>query len=333
MINTFLATQKDLPPDQRQPIGPIEEFALAIHEIPLVEKRLQGWRYKMEFDAKLNDVKPDIESVLSACKELRASKKFLDILRIVLEVGNFLNGNSFREGAWGFKLDTLVNMVETKSGARKNYTLMHYFSELLERQYPQLLGFWKELSSVGQAAHVSLPTAQGEVNALKKGLNDLLNLYPTITSAGEKDKFKAVIGEFLSKAPETVSNVLELCQKAEAKYKELAKYFCEDPVKVSPEEFFSVIDKFLVSLQAAFEERENAKKEEEKKAKLEEKKAARKVAAQSKKKKGKPKDGVLDNIMSAAKNGDFRDMRKQQSKSTKKLVDPDMDEVLEGMGI
>jgi dishevelled associated activator of morphogenesis len=333
MINTFLATQKDLPPDQRQPIGPIEEFALAIHEIPLVEKRLQGWRYKMEFDAKLNDVKPDIESVLSACKELRASKKFLDILRIVLEVGNFLNGNSFREGAWGFKLDTLVNMVETKSGARKNYTLMHYFSELMERQYPQLLGFWKELSSVGQAAHVSLPTAQGEVNALKKGLNDLLNLYPTITSAGEKDKFKSVIGEFLSKAPETVSNVLELCQKAETKYKELAKYYCEDPVKVSPEEFFSIIDKFLVSLQAAFDERENAKKEEEKKAKLEEKKAARKVAAQSKKKKGKPKDGVLDNIMSAAKNGDFRDMRKQQGKSSKKLVDPEMDEVLEGMGI
>ncbi len=111
-----------------------KEFALKIHEIPLVEKRLQGWRYKLEFDAKLNDVKPDIESVLSACKELRASKKFLDILRIVLEVGNFLNGNSFREGAWGFKLDTLTAMVDTKSGARKNYTLMHYFSELLERQ-------------------------------------------------------------------------------------------------------------------------------------------------------------------------------------------------------
>ncbi len=57
-----------------------------------------------------------------------------------------------------------------------------------------MLGFWDELSSVSQAAHVSLPTAQGEVNALKKGLNDLLNLYPTVTPAGEKDKFKQVIG-------------------------------------------------------------------------------------------------------------------------------------------
>ena len=73
MINTFLATQKDLPEDQRQPIGPIEEFALCIHEIPLIEKRLQGWRYKTEFNEKLNDVKPDIESVLSACKELKGS--------------------------------------------------------------------------------------------------------------------------------------------------------------------------------------------------------------------------------------------------------------------
>lgn len=67
--------------------------------------------------------------------------------------------------------------------------------------------------------------------------------------------------------------------------KELAKYYAEDPTKVSPEEFFTIIDKFLTSLQAAFEEREAAKKDEEKKAKLEEKKAARKVAAASKKKK------------------------------------------------
>ncbi len=72
----------------------------------------------MEFDAKINDVKPDIESVLSACKELRGSQKFVDILKIVLEIGNFLNGNSFREGAWGFKLDTLAAMVDTKVRVR-----------------------------------------------------------------------------------------------------------------------------------------------------------------------------------------------------------------------
>lgn len=327
MINTFLASQKDLPADQRQPIGPIEEFALCIHEIPLVEKRLQGWRYKMEFDAKLNDVKPDIESVLSACKELRASSKFLDVLRIVLEVGNFLNGNSFREGAWGFKLDTLMNMAETKSGAKKNYSLMHYFSEMLEKNYPQLLGFWKELESVARAAKVSLPTAQAEVNSLKKGLNDLMNLYPTITPAGDKDKFKTVIGQFLSKAPENVNSVLEMCQKAESKYKELAKYFAEDPVKVTPEEFFTVIDKFLTSLLAAFEERETQKKDEEKKSKMEEKKAARKAAAASKKKKGKPKDGVLDNIMEAAASGEgFRDLRNKKAGTSSKTLD----DVMEG---
>jgi hypothetical protein len=61
------------------------------------------------------------------------------------------------------------------------------------------MGFWEELESVHQAAHVSLPTAQAEVNSLKKGLNDLLNLYPTVENSGDKDQFKKVIGEFLSK--------------------------------------------------------------------------------------------------------------------------------------
>ena len=332
MINTFLATQKDLPADQRQPIGPIEEFALCIHEIPFVEKRLQGWRYKTEFSEKIGDVRPDIESVLSACKELKSSKKFLDVLKIVLEIGNFINGNSFREGAWGFKLDTLTNMTDTKSGLKKNYTLMHYFSEQLEKKYPQLMGFWEELESVGLAARISLPTAIGEVNALKKGLNELLNLYPTVEPSGDKDKFKKVIGEFLSKAPEMVNSTLEMANKAESKYKDLAKYYAEDPVKVSPEEFFSIIDKFLVSLQSAFDERESARKEEEKKAKLEEKKAARKLAAASKKKKGKPKEGVLDNIMEAAASGaGFRDLRNKSSK--KGPGSSDIDDVVAGLGI
>lgn len=166
---------------------------------------------------------------------------------------------------------------------------------------------------------------------------------------------------------------MESCQKAEAKYKvgvcwfvlvflfkrgfqELAKYYAEDPTKVSPEEFFTIIDKFLTSLKGAFEEREAAKKDEEKKAKLEEKKAARKVAAASKKKKvcrfgclffvspffffvsrvcsqGKPKDGVLDNIMEAAASGaGFRDLR-NQTKSGKKLIADPMDATLAEMGI
>jgi hypothetical protein len=128
-----------------------------------------------------------------------------------------------------------------------------------------------------------------------------------------------------------------MCQKAESKYKELAKYYAEDPIKVSPEEFFSVIEKFLSSLKAAFDERKAQKQEQEKKAKQEEKKAARKAAAASKKKKGNPKEGVLDNIMEAASSGEgFRELRKKGkgAQSSKKLTVPsDIDDMVSGMGI
>merc|ERR1711991_194038 len=210
--------------------------------------------------------------------------------------------------------------------------LMHYFSEQLESKYPQLMGFWEELGSVSQAAHVSLPTAQAEVNSLNKGLKDLMNVYSSVESAGEKDQFKSIIGDFLNKAPDMVDTLKELNQKAEVKYKELAKYYAEDPIKVSPEEFFSIIDRFLTSLKSAFDEREAASKEEEKKAKLEEKKAARKQAAASKKKKGKPKEGVLDNIMEAAASGaGFRDLRQKSSK--KGAGADDIDDMVAGLGI
>lgn len=96
---------------------------------------------------------------------------------------------------------------------------------------------------------------------------------------------------------------------------------------MTPEEFFSLIDRFLVALNAAFADRDTQRKDEEKKAKMEEKKAARKVAAASKKKKGKPKEGVLDNIMEAATSGaGFRELRR--GNNSKKS---DIDSITDGL--
>jgi hypothetical protein len=46
--------------------------------------------------------------VISACDEAMQSKRFLKILEIVLAVGNYLNGSTFRGGAWGYKIEVLT---------------------------------------------------------------------------------------------------------------------------------------------------------------------------------------------------------------------------------
>ncbi len=45
--------------------------------------------------------------MLGACNEVKQSGKFKKVLEVVLALGNYLNGGSFRGAAYGFKLDAL----------------------------------------------------------------------------------------------------------------------------------------------------------------------------------------------------------------------------------
>lgn len=59
-----------------------------------------------------------------------------------------MNGGQ-RGGAYGFKLGSLLKMVDTKSTVSgRKHTLLHYLVELLEKRFPELLAFDKELSNV-----------------------------------------------------------------------------------------------------------------------------------------------------------------------------------------
>lgn len=51
-----------------------------------------------------------IKVVLDACVEILESKKLLNLFEILLAIGNYLNGGTFRGGAWGFKLDVLTKV-------------------------------------------------------------------------------------------------------------------------------------------------------------------------------------------------------------------------------
>lgn len=48
-------------------------------------------------------------------ESLKNNKKFHHILEISLAVGNYLNGTSFKGGAWGFKIDSLEKLEDVKS--------------------------------------------------------------------------------------------------------------------------------------------------------------------------------------------------------------------------
>jgi hypothetical protein len=53
------------------------------------------------------DLQKKIEDLTTAFDSLRANYRLHHVLEVSLAVGNYLNGQGLKGGAWGFKLDTL----------------------------------------------------------------------------------------------------------------------------------------------------------------------------------------------------------------------------------
>ena len=66
-----------------------------------------------------------------ACDELMESQKLRRVLEVVLAFGNIMNRGN-RGNAYGFKLSSLNKVIDTKSSADKDMTLLHYVVKTLE---------------------------------------------------------------------------------------------------------------------------------------------------------------------------------------------------------
>lgn len=70
-------------------------------------------------------------SVIESCSEVVKSSKLRKVLEVVLAFGNFMNQGR-RGNAFGFKLSSLNNILDTKSSTDKDVTLLHYIIKTLE---------------------------------------------------------------------------------------------------------------------------------------------------------------------------------------------------------
>ena len=99
--------------------------------IPRYSQRLRTLYFKKTLDERLEDIRPKIQEVLLASKELLSSQKLKKVLEVILAFGNFMNRGN-RGNAYGFRLSSLANIADTKSSVDKDVTLLHYLIRTLE---------------------------------------------------------------------------------------------------------------------------------------------------------------------------------------------------------
>uniref|UniRef100_A0A2P2JTG4 FH2 domain-containing protein n=1 Tax=Rhizophora mucronata TaxID=61149 RepID=A0A2P2JTG4_RHIMU len=98
-------------------------------KVPRVESKLRVFSFKIQFGSQISEFKKSLNTVNSACDEVRNSFKLKEIMKKILYLGNTLNQGTARGSAVGFKLDSLLKLTDTRASNSK-MTLMHYLCKV-----------------------------------------------------------------------------------------------------------------------------------------------------------------------------------------------------------
>lgn len=75
-----------------------------------LRSRLSHILFRLQFEEQVNNLRPDILSVNSACEEVRKSRAFGRLLELVLLLGNYMNAGSRNAQSYGFDLSSLCKV-------------------------------------------------------------------------------------------------------------------------------------------------------------------------------------------------------------------------------
>ncbi|GJZ39973.1 formin-like protein 20 [Tanacetum coccineum] len=128
----------------------IVQYFLELMRVPRVESKVNCFLFKIQFNTQLEKFKKSLNTVNSACDEVRKSIKLRDVIKRILYLADTLNWGTARGAEAGFNLDSLMKLVDTRSSISK-MNLMHYLCKVFAAKAPALLDFPEDLGSLKAA--------------------------------------------------------------------------------------------------------------------------------------------------------------------------------------
>ncbi|KAI9348616.1 hypothetical protein BDR26DRAFT_853582 [Obelidium mucronatum] len=252
-----------------------EKFIRTISTIPRLKQRLECIIFQKRLIQEIVEMKPDLSLIAKAAKALVSSEKFFKVLQTVLVIGNFVNGNSFRGGAYGFEFESLLQLKETKAVDAcklrdRAPTLLHYLARRLEETDSDLLADLKsEIGVVEMASRVSIQALFDSIQELEAGFNKVKTEITITESLGQEGDtpFLESMRQFIGQKEPLLTQLCVSSDNVAVDVQNLVEYFGQDlkqdttsaPPTISNtpsivftgEHIFKTVWKFLESLQRA----------------------------------------------------------------------------------
>ncbi|CAD8122400.1 unnamed protein product [Paramecium sonneborni] len=236
-------------------LGNPEKYILKISQLKGFSIRIKALKFSCQYNEYVNDLDSQITS-LDVFNDLLNMAWVTQLIEYSLAVGNYLNGQSAKGGAWGFKLDQIEKLTDVKGQDNKTNILQYIIKQIK---------FNEEIDLDKFDIIPKLPITQlnSNLTEIKKGLSIVSKAIES-KSNDENDKIEDALKSVQNKLQVMIKDLETKIQKLDTDYKKTAKYLCENPVDPS-DKFGEKLIKFLRCIK---QQRDKIRDEELKQQKL-----------------------------------------------------------------
>mmetsp|Transcript_21117 Transcript_21117/g.40940 ORF Transcript_21117/g.40940 Transcript_21117/m.40940 type:complete len:811 (-) Transcript_21117:202-2634(-) len=225
-----------------------ERFLKTLMEIPSLQTRLQLWLFKEDFDESMGVVREGVRAVNEALSQITTCKGLETVLKVILGVGNHINGGTSKGGAWGVKLSSLAKLKSVKSNDRKQ-NLLHFIVNLVRERYESSLKFLDDLKGVESAAQNDTAFLESEARRFANRVQQVGNIVKK-GPCMEDDQFVPVMKAFHDMSASETKRLLEEAKSMTRVNEKLCKMYGEKPQR--PEEFLEKFAIFVCDFRQAY---------------------------------------------------------------------------------
>ncbi|KAI3691255.1 hypothetical protein L2E82_49519 [Cichorium intybus] len=212
-------------------LGLREQFVLECAKIPRIKSKLRVFAFTITFSTQVNYLTGNLNKIKDATKEIRESTKLVEIMQIILMMGNILNAGTGGGSARGFKLDCLEKLDDTYATG-KDITLLQFLCKVIAEQKPELLDFDKDLAHL-QVAYKH----KGQIRSVRQvkyaivgGFEEVQQEFNASANDGDVSaRFRKGLKSFLDSAGAQLQHLTSFFDEVDQYADSLALYFTEDP--------------------------------------------------------------------------------------------------------
>ena len=303
-------------------LAPPELFIQAVSKVKMLQQHIDFLNLRETYQESFNDVDVPLKTLSQGFKQLKTSNQLKELLKLILAIGNFLNGGTNKGGAYGFKFDFFKKILDIRTN-KPGFTLLNYIATIFD-----VTKLTEELNELPKCLQVDFDTAKQNYQKLDGAFKKLTN---------QMGKAEALVVEgymlhpqfmkFKDQHVKDLENAPGLIKEIESDYEECVKAYGEEVSKTKMADFIEVFVNLLNGLKSAKEANIKAEEEEKKAAEREKKKADKsqnKAANSMASVKPEGERGVIDNLMDRLQKGQVN-LRRPGMRQTP--VQPDVSEL------